>query len=82
MSVDKQQAFIERLAEALEVPPQKVTPDYVLDESNWDSLAHMSAIAIIDDEYGITVPASELVNCRSVNELLELVHRRAANDLT
>jgi acyl carrier protein len=65
--------FGRSLAEILSVPPGSVGPGLELNEDNWDSMAMISAIALIDESYGITVPVERLVKCGSVGDLMTLI---------
>lgn len=71
-------AFLSELAAILQVPPETVTESYKLDSGNWDSVAVMGAIALIDEQYNITVPAKDLIGCTSVKQLLELIATQLA----
>lgn len=61
--------FYEGLAEILEVDVSKVTPELALDEGNWDSLAIVSTIALIDEVYGKAVSGEALEGCKTVGDL-------------
>ena len=74
-SQSKDQEFLKRLARVLEV--KTVDAGFVLDERNWDSVAIISTIALIDDHFDITVSGIELQNCKSVGELVGLIHKSA-----
>jgi len=73
------EVFLEELAEVLEVNKDELNEEFEL--SGWDSLAVMSTIAIIDHQFGITVPAKRLSECTSVGALLELVSHSLAQAL-
>ena len=72
------QTFVGALAGLFQLPPAKVTEGFKLDSDNWDSVVVMGAIALIDEQYDITVPAKDLVNCASVKQLLDLITIRLA----
>jgi acyl carrier protein len=65
--------FYEGMAEILEIDPQDVTPDLDLTEENWDSLAVVSTIALIDDVYDVMVSPERLADCKTVGEIEALV---------
>ncbi|MEB3349993.1 MAG: acyl carrier protein [Cyanobacteriota bacterium] len=69
---DRDQAFLSGLAEILEVAPEAVGPDLELTADNWDSLAIVSTIGLIDECFGGTVPGARLRACTTVAALLEL----------
>lgn len=70
--------FHEGLAEILEVEPDQVTSDLSLEEGNWDSLAIVSTIALIDEIYDQTVSADALGECKTVGDVEALVRDRTA----
>ena len=51
----------------------RLTGEVVLADLNWDSLAFVSFIAMVDTRFGVTVPPRELVHCRTVADLAALV---------
>lgn len=42
----------------------------------WDSLTAMTIIAIIIDEYGVSLKGEELKKCTTVNDIFELVRSK------
>lgn len=65
--------FYEGLAEIFEVEPNQISPDFILDEGNWDSLAIVSTIALIDEVYDKAVGGEVLENCKTVADLDKVV---------
>ena len=52
----------------------ELVEDLVLDpESNWDSVALLSAISEIDTQYGIQLDGEELANCKKISEIYALM---------
>jgi acyl carrier protein len=68
-------AFHEGLAEIFEIDAADLKSDLQLGEKNWDSLAIVSTIALIDDLYDKTVSADALAACNTVGDLDALVAR-------
>lgn len=64
--------FYEGLAEILEVDTDEVNPELELGE-NWDSLAIVSTIALIDDVYDIQVRPEKLAECKTIGDIEQLV---------
>ena len=64
--------FYEGLAEILEVDTGEVNSSLELGE-NWDSLAIVSTIALIDDVYDIKVRPEKLADCKTVGDIEQLV---------
>jgi acyl carrier protein len=67
--------LLQKLLEILEVP--EVKPDDVLKEFEaWDSLAVLSIIAMLGNQYGIRISAMELNALHAVADLEALVSQR------
>ncbi|MBV8061204.1 MAG: acyl carrier protein [Alphaproteobacteria bacterium] len=64
-------AFIEKFIEAIDfAEPVEITPDTVIAElDNWDSLAQLGVIVMIDIEFSKTLTADDIVTCRTVQGL-------------
>ena len=57
----------------LEVSPGTIVSGQVLAEMpKWDSLALMGLIALLDQHFGLSVPASKINECRTVDDLAAL----------
>ncbi len=66
--------LIEIIAEALEIDKSEVENGMRLDpEDNWDSIALLSVIASIDEEFNIQLDGDKLADCRSIPEILKLL---------
>ncbi len=62
--------FVTALAEALEKEVSDVTPqDHFREYEEWDSLAVLSVIAMIKQNYGITIPRKEFDTLTTVEDL-------------
>ena len=72
------EAFMSAVADALGVEAESLDDSTELNDDNWDSLAHMAAIAAFDEKFGVTVPAKELVSVRTVGQLRALVERASS----
>ncbi len=69
------QEFIQNFAEQFEDTDASVfTPETVFhDLDEWSSLVGLSIIAMIDDEYDVTIKGDELRAAKTVNDVYELV---------
>ncbi len=66
--------LIEIIAEALEIDNSVAENNLKLDpEDNWDSIALLSVIASIDEEFNIQLDGDKLADCRSIPEILKLL---------
>lgn len=73
------ETFTSNFAEALETNPAELSADTAFkDLTNWDSLAALSVIAMIDEHYGVSVGGADLERSRSLQDLWELVAQRRA----
>jgi acyl carrier protein len=70
--------FLAKLADVLEVNRGELDEQFELNANNWDSVAHLATIAVIDELYGATVPGNELIKCRTVGAVLELVEQNVS----
>jgi len=62
------------LDELIESDPGTIRGDEVLANiSKWDSLAVIGFIALLDQHFGVSVPAVKIMNCRTVSDLADLV---------
>lgn len=70
-------AFIEHLAVALNKPQANIEPSQRLtDLPNWDSLAILTTLSMLDEAYGVTLSGTELQACATVADLYEKVSVR------
>jgi acyl carrier protein len=68
------QEFLRELEDVLEADAESIKGDETLaDLGSWDSLAVMSFIAMVDENYGVTLAASKLAAAKSVGDLIALL---------
>ena len=68
------QDFLKRLEEDLEIFSVSLTPETSVNEiDEWDSLAAMTTLAIIDEHFDLEFSVSELNNISTMNDILELI---------
>lgn len=65
--------FLALIEDALEEDPGAVDVSASLDDYGWDSMAFMSFIAKVDSELGVTLAPAKIVECKTANDLIELV---------
>jgi acyl carrier protein len=71
-------AFYEGLAEIFEVDVSFINSDTELAELNWDSLAIVSTIALVDETHGRMLDGSSLARCQTVGDIEGLIAMSAA----
>jgi len=66
--------FIESFESSIEgIPEGSVTPQTRLaDLAQWDSLARLTTIALLESEYSTDVTAAQLNRCDTVQEVFDL----------
>jgi acyl carrier protein len=75
-----QQEFLRELEEVLEADAESIKGDETLaDLGSWDSLAVMSFIAMVDENYGVTLAASKLASAKNVEDLIALLGDKISN---
>jgi acyl carrier protein len=68
--------FKEMLADVLEINASDINDSYILDvEGNWDSIAVLTTMSLIDDAYGIEIDGDDVALCESAIELYELIDK-------
>lgn len=62
------------VSEVLEVEAEKVSEGYLFKKSDsWDSLAALSLITAIEDEFGVVINDDELANMQNVADIWKFV---------
>ncbi len=70
------QSFLKEMAFELGMEGQKLSPDFPIDVASWDSLAMFSIIGNIQRYFDVVVDAKQLLPCKTVGELLQLIASR------
>ncbi|NOR28399.1 MAG: acyl carrier protein [Lutibacter sp.] len=66
--------FIELLKEVFEMDDQEMNMDDVFrDYDTWDSLTHLSLIAMLDDDYSVQIEDEEFKKMITVSDLYKKV---------
>ena len=73
------EAFLREIELALELPAGSLKGNEQLaDIPEWDSLAVISFIALVDEKLGLAVEGEALANAQTVADLLALVQEKLA----
>jgi acyl carrier protein len=70
-------AFIDGMADILEIDAAQVTPELVLADYAWDSLAIISTIALVDEVFDQMLDGQALANCTTVADVQALIKVKA-----
>lgn len=66
--------FIELFKETLEIEEMDVDKDIIFrDLEEWDSLAVLSVLAMVNEGYDITIPRNKFEKVKTVGELYNLI---------
>lgn len=72
-----EEKFTELFKEILEMEGQNLDLNAPFRElENWNSLANLSVIAMLDDEFGVHIENKDFKNIHTVSELLAEVKKR------
>jgi len=75
----KKDEFIQEIMDILEIEDayliQETTAFKALNE--WDSLAALSTISMVDDEFGVTINNKDLRSVETLGELYKLIEEKA-----
>ncbi len=72
MDTEISKGFLAKLAEMFGVDAKDLQSDFKVAD-RWDSVVVLSMIALIDEEFDVTVPVDDLTGCTSVADVLALV---------
>lgn len=67
--------FIDLLREALEREDEIQMSDNFRSYDEWDSLAYLSVIALLDDEYGVQIEEAEFKQLKTVQDIYDAVKK-------
>ncbi|WP_295333267.1 acyl carrier protein [Flavobacterium sp.] len=71
--------LFEQLEDILELAPGTVTLTAVFrDYENWDSMANLSVIAMLDDSFGVHIASQDFKNLITVGDLVAEIAKRTA----
>lgn len=72
-----EQQFIEQFKDILEIEDRELNlTDEFREFQEWDSLANLSVVAMIDEEYNVVIPTSDFNKLRTIGSLIEEIKRR------
>ncbi len=65
--------FLRLVEEALEADPSTISGDETLEALDWDSLATLTFLALVDDRCELALAPKEIVRCKTVADLVGLM---------
>jgi acyl carrier protein len=68
--------FYKGMSEIFEVELATISNEFDLNESNWDSLAIISTIALVDNCFGRILSGNDLYNCKNIGDIIKLTERK------
>lgn len=68
--------FIEMFKEIIEEDGPVGLDDILQEFEEWDSLASLSLVSMVDDEYGVTLRSEDLEEVVVVGDVLELIKNK------
>jgi acyl carrier protein len=70
--------FINNFVSQLEIPPvEPVTGETDFRSLDaWDSLTALSIMAMVDDEYGVTLTGEDIKKSNTINDLFKIVEKK------
>lgn len=72
------QAFLDQMKDVLDIDDRELSLDdefKTFDE--WDSLAYLSTIAMIDDEYGVVISSTEFRTLTTLGDIVKAIEAKA-----
>ena len=67
--------FFEEFASLLGIEKVSISKDSILSELEWDSMALISTMALLDEVFGIVVSGDQLTECITIADILMLVEK-------
>ena len=72
-----EQKFISLFAETLEIENENISPETIFrDLEQWDSLAYLSVIAMIDEEFDIQIEGAEFKELKTIGDLINEIEKK------
>lgn len=75
-----EEKFIKDFKEILEMEDDEIQlSDRFREYEKWDSLAYLSLIAMIDEEYDIQIEGNEFKKLNTIQDLIDAIKKRTIN---
>lgn len=67
-------------AEVLGIPPERITDDLrYASIPQWDSIAHMSVISALEEQFGVMIDMDDVIDMNSVGKAREILGKYGAS---
>jgi len=74
--------IITLFAETLDVPSEKLSEDSSPDNTpEWDSLAAMNLVSVIEDTFGVELSTQEIMKMRSIGIVRQVLRDKGITDV-
>lgn len=71
------QAFLDQMKDVLDIEDRDLSlDDEFKSYDEWDSLAYLSTIAMIDDEYGVVISAAEFRTLTTLGDIVKAIEAK------
>lgn len=72
-----EEKFINLFAETLEIESANISPETIFrDLEEWDSLAYLSVIAMIDEEFDVQIEGAEFKELKTIGDLINEIVKK------
>ena len=72
-----EERFIELFRETLEIDENNISRDTIFrDLDQWDSMAFLSVIAMIDEEYDVVIEGNDFKELKTIGDLIDEIDKR------
>lgn len=72
------QAFLDQMKDVLDIDDRELSLDDEFKSfDEWDSLAYLSTIAMIDDEYNVVISAAEFRTLTTLGDIVKAIEAKA-----
>ncbi len=70
--------FIERFANAIDgLDQRQLSPDTELCQlEEWDSLAYLVTIVMVESDYDVELKGTELATCKTIRDIADLISKK------
>jgi len=72
--LEKKETFFNEFANLLDIERSNLSENTLFNDLEWDSMAVISTIALIDEIFDIVISGDELLNCSSISDVFSLLN--------